>query len=151
MKKTLACLSLVLTACGQDNTATETPDVAAAATPEVAKIDYTKHSGLLLEHMNPDVRPGDDFNAFVNGGWIDATEIPSDKPGYGIGIMLRDQSQGHVKAIIEASAAGDFSKGSDEQKVGDLFASYMNMKKRNELGVTPLQAEFESRAAWAGR
>ena len=143
MKKILACLSLVLAACGQDNTATETPDVASAETPEVAKLDYTKHSGLLLEHMNLDIRPGDDFNAFVNGGWIDVTVIPSDKPGYGIGIMLHDQSQEHVKAIIEESAAGDFSKGSDEQKVGDLFASYMNMKRRNELGVSPLHAEFE--------
>ncbi len=143
MKKILASLLLVLAACGQDHTATETPDAASSETPEVAKIDYTKHSGLLLEHMNLDIRPGDDFNAFVNGGWIDATEIPSDKPGYGIGIMLRDQSQEHVKAIIEESAAGDFSKGSDEQKVGDLFASYMNIDRRNELGMSPLHAEFE--------
>ena len=70
MKKILASLLLVLAACGQDNTATETPDAASSETPEVAKIDYTKHSGLLLEHMNLDIRPGDDFNAFVNGGWI---------------------------------------------------------------------------------
>ena len=137
MKKTLAsmALTLVLAACGQDQTATETVAMQAAATP--------KHSGLLSEHMNPDVRPGDDFNAFVNGGWIDSAEIPADKPGYGIGIMLRDQSQEHVKAIIEASAAGDFARGSDEQKVGDLYASYMDMETRNRLGVTPLHAEFE--------
>ena len=137
MKKTLTsmALTLVLAACGQDQTATETVAMQAAATP--------KHSGLLSEHMNPDVRPGDDFNAFVNGGWIDSAEIPADKPGYGIGIMLRDQSQEHVKAIIEASAAGDFARGSDEQKVGDLYASYMDMETRNRLGVTPLHAEFE--------
>ena len=143
MKKILASMSLVLAACGQDNTATETPVAATPETPEVAKVDYWKHSGLLLEHMNLDVRPGDDFNAFVNGGWIDATNIPADKPGYGIGTILRDQSQDRVKAIIEASAAGDFAKGSDEQKVGDLFASFMNMERRNELGVSPLNAEFD--------
>ena len=143
MKKILASLSLLLAACGQDNAATETPDAAATETPEVAKVAYTKHSGLLLEHMNPDVRPGDDFNAFVNGGWIEATTIPADKSRYGIGTILRDESQDHVKAIIEESAEGDFAKGSNEQKVGDLFASFMDMEKRNELDVSPLDAEFE--------
>jgi len=135
VKKILAGMALVLAACGQDNTPLETVEAPVAETPQ--------HSGLLAEHMNPDVRPGDDFNAFVNGGWIDTAEIPADKPGYGIGIMLRDQSQEHVKTIIEESAAGDFAKGSDEQKVGDLYASYMDMETRNKLGVTPLHAEFE--------
>ncbi len=143
MKKILVSMSLLLAACGQDDSATETPDVATAETPEVVKVDYSKHSGLLLEHMNLDVRPGDDFNAFVNGGWIDATVIPADKPGYGIGIMLKDKSQEHVKTIIEKSADGDFAKGTDEQKVGDLYSSYMDMETRNRLGVTPLHAEFE--------
>jgi len=143
VKKILASLSLLLAACGQDNAATETPDAAATETPEVAKVAYTKHSGLLLEHMNPDVRPGDDFNAFVNGGWIEATTIPADKSRYGIGTILRDESQDHVKAIIEESAEGDFAKGSNEQRVGDLFASFMDMEKRNELDVSPLDAEFE--------
>ncbi len=123
-------MALVLAACGQDKTATET-------------VETPKHSGLHLEHMNPDVQPGDDFNAFVNGGWIDAAEIPADKPRYGITTILRDESQEHVKSIIEKSAAGDFAKGSDEQKVGDLYASYMDMETRNKLGVTPLHAEFE--------
>ena len=150
MKKILASLSLVLAACGQDNAATQSPDAATTDTPEVARVDYTKHSGLLLEHMNLDVHPGDDFHAFVNGGWLDATKIPADKSRYGIGTILRDQSQEHVKKIIEQSAAGDFAKGSDQQKVGDLFASYMNMETRNRLGVTPLHAEFEKIDALSG-
>ena len=146
VKIILASVMLVLAACGQDDTATESPEAPAAAAPvkrEVAKVDYSKHSGLLLEHMDPEVRPGDDFNAYVNGGWIDAVEIPSDKPAYGISTILRDNSQVQVKTIIEKSAAGDFAKGSDEQKVGDLFASFMNMQRRNELGVSPLHGEFE--------
>ncbi len=135
MKKILASMTLVLAACGQDNTPIETV--------EAPVVESFKISGLHLEHMNPDVRPGDDFNAFVNGGWIDATELPADKPRYGITTMLRDEWQEHVKSIIEKSAAGDFAKGSDEQKVGDLYASYMDMETRNRLGVRPLHAELE--------
>ena len=123
-----AAFALLLSACGQDTTAVDA-DTTAAVAP--------KHSGLLPDYMNPAVRPGDDFNAFVNGGWIDTAEIPADKPGYGVGYMLHERSQEHVKAIIEESAKGDFAFGSDEQKVGDLYASYMDMETRNALGRGP--------------
>jgi len=126
-----AVLALVLTGCSQD-------DATAVATTEVPK-----HSGLLVEHMDTNVRPGDDFNLFVNGGWIAATEIPADKASYGIGYVLHEESQDNVKTIIEEAAAGDFAAGSDEQKVGDLYASYMDIETRNRLGVGPLVGEIE--------
>ncbi|MFQ5548452.1 MAG: M13 family metallopeptidase [Woeseia sp.] len=132
---TTMALVLMLAACGQQQPQTE---AAAGAASKAGR-----HSGLLLEHMNDDVRPGDDFNAYVNGTWIDNTEIPADKSRYGVGAILRDESQEQVKAIIEESAAGDFAEGSSEQKVGDLYASYMDMETRNRLGATPLGPDFE--------
>lgn len=136
MKKIItgAALAVLLTACGQDKAATETTS-GMAATP--------KHSGLLVEGMDTDVRPGDDFNLFANGGWVKTTEIPADKASYGIGYILHEESQDQVQTIIEEAAAGDFAKGSDEQKVGDLYASYMDIETRNKLGATPLDPEFE--------
>lgn len=136
MKKILvATLCTLLTISAQEPPRTDTAENTSAKTP--------KHSGLLLQHMNLKVRPGDDFHAFVNGGWIDRTEIPADKSSYGIFMMLREQSQEYVKTIIEESATGGFAKGSDEQKVGDLYASYMDMETRNKLGVSPLNAELK--------
>ncbi|MFK7885543.1 MAG: M13 family metallopeptidase [Gammaproteobacteria bacterium] len=134
MKRTLITSSLLLTLCACS------PQTATMTEPKQAM--SAKHSGLLLDNMNTNVRPGDDFNAYVNGTWIDNIEIPGDKPGYGIGTILVDESQEHVRTIIEASAKGSFAMGSDEQKVGDLYASYMDMQTRNRLGVTPLQSEF---------
>lgn len=128
-------LTFILAACGQDEQPLESLSSADAAPP--------LHSGLLLEYMNTKVRPGDDFHAYVNGTWLDTTEIPADKPSYGISYILHEESQEHVRSIIEESAAGDFAKGSDQQKVGDLFASYMDMENRNRLGAMPLAAEFE--------
>ena len=151
MKKILASLTLVLAACGQEETVTQAPATAAPESPAVEEETVYKHSGLFTEHMDPMVKPGDDFNAFVNGGWVDATEIPADKPGYGVGTILRDQSQDHVKTIIEKSASGDYAKGSDDQKVGDLYTSYMDMATRNKLGISPLNSEFEKIDALADR
>ena len=104
-------------------------------------------SGISLENMDTSIRPGDDFFLYVNGTWIEETEIPADKSSYGGFIILRDEAEDAVKAIIEASASGDFARGSDEQKVGDLYKSYMDMDTRNARGLTPLQAELDRIAA----
>ena len=125
----------MLAACGQENTTTQTAGVADVDIPAVTE---EKHSGLLLDNMNLDVRPGDDFNAYVNGTWIDTTEIPADRASNSVGLIVHEQATANVKVIIEEAANGDFAKGSDEQKVGALFASYMDMDNRNALGVTPL-------------
>ena len=137
-------LLILLAACGQDNTSTQSVQVAEVeiVTPEVGI-----HSGLLLENMNTSVRPGDDFNAYVNGTWIDTNEIPADRASNSVGLIVHEEATANVKTIIEESANGDFAKGSDEQKVGALYASYMDMETRNQLGVTPLEAEFAKVAA----
>jgi putative endopeptidase len=100
-------------------------------------------SGIAKENMNLKLRPGDNFEEYVNGTWLRKNKIPSDKSSYGVFDMLLDQSQKDVKEIIEDAAKQNAGEGSDEQKIGDFFASYMNLKKRNELGVKPLKPFFE--------
>ena len=99
-------------------------------------------SGILIQHMDTLVNPGDDFTSYVNGTWVKNTEIPADKASYGVGYIVHEESEDNVKKIIEESSKGTFAKGSDEQKVGDLYQSFMNIEKRNELGVSPIQDEL---------
>ncbi|MDX1517780.1 MAG: M13-type metalloendopeptidase [Woeseiaceae bacterium] len=100
-------------------------------------------SGLALENMDKSIHPGDDFFMYMNGVWIEETEIPGDRSSYGGFGILRDEAQEDVKIIIEESASGDFAAGSDEQKVGDLYRSYLDMDTRNQRGMAPLDAELE--------
>jgi putative endopeptidase len=139
-----SALAFLLAACGQEQTPKQTTQV---EEPEATEVVAEKHSGLLLENMDKNVRPGDDFNAYVNGTWIDTTKIPADRASNSVGLIVHEEATANVKTIIEESAAGDFAKGSDEQKVGALYNSYMDMETRNRLGVTPLEAEFEKIAA----
>jgi putative endopeptidase len=101
------------------------------------------NSGLELQHMDMSVKPGDNFFYYMNGTWLKETEIPADKSNYGGFTILADEAQENVRNIIDESANGDFAKGSDEQKVGDLYRSYMDWDTRNELGVAPLDASFD--------
>jgi len=122
---------LTISACGQE--ATE------PATAETKPLI----SGIDVSAMDTNVKPGDDFFAYVNGAWVAEAEMPADKSRYGVFDVLRDESQEAVKAIIEESASGDFPKGSDEQKVGDLYKSYLDWETRDVRGVEPLQPELE--------
>lgn len=101
-------------------------------------------SGITTKNMDTLVKPGDNFAAYVNGAWMKTAKIPADKASYGAFDMLYDQSQKDVKAIIEEAAKGNNAEGSDEQKIGDYYASFMDRKGRDAKGVAPIQPELKA-------
>ena len=101
-------------------------------------------SGINKENMDTSVQPGDNFDAYVNGAWKKKTKIPDDKASYGVGYMVHEKAQEDVKAIIEASSKGEFAAGSDEQKIGDFYEAFMDMKARDQKGITPLLPEYKN-------
>lgn len=101
-------------------------------------------SGVTKNNMDTLVNPGDNFDAYVNGTWVKNNKIPADKTSYGAFDMLYDQSQKDVKAIIEEASKGTFTEGSDEQKIGDYYSSFMNRKDRETKGIAPIQPELKN-------
>jgi putative endopeptidase len=98
-------------------------------------------SGVELANFDKTVRPQDDFYRYVNGTWLNTTKIPADKPDYGSFVKLSDDSEARLRGIIEESAGKtQAASTSDEQKVGNLYASFMDEKKLDELGLKPLDA-----------
>lgn len=101
-------------------------------------------SGLRLDAFNTDVRPQDDLFQFVNGTWYDNTEIPADKSRIGSFLELRERNQERLRSLIETAAAKDAEAGSNAQKIGDFFNSYMDVEKLNSLGHTPIAADLQA-------
>ena len=99
-------------------------------------------SGIERRGMDKSVRPQDDLFLAANGEWIKHTPIPPDKSTYGAFEILGDEAQLNVREIIRECTEGNYPQGSDEQKIGDFFKSYMNETQVEELGVAPLKAEF---------
>ena len=110
------------------------------------------------EGMNPDIRIQDDLFGHVNGAWLDTAEIPADRSSWGPFVMLADTAEQHVREIIEAAASGDLEgetpESSDEaRKIGNLFASFMDEERVEQLGHTPilpLLAEIDALSDLAG-
>jgi predicted metalloendopeptidase len=130
--------TLLLAGCGK------TPPVAVAPKPLTSGIDRANFDAA--------VRPQDDFYRHVDGGWLSRTEIPADKSNYGASTQLNDDARQQLREIIEAAAADANKKaGSDEQKVGDFYASFMDEAKADALGLKPLETELAGIAALKDR
>ena len=98
-------------------------------------------SGITTDHFADDIRPQDDLYRHVNGGWLRTAEIPADRPIDGGFHMLRDRSEENVRTIIEESAQ-QASQGSVAQKIGDLYASFMDEAAIEARGVEPIRGDL---------
>lgn len=74
----------------------------------------------------------------MNGTWLDTAEIPPDKSVYGTFHRLRDEAEAQLRVLVEeaAKSSGEAAPGSEAQKVGDLYASFLD-EERIEPSASP--------------
>ncbi|MFZ2963490.1 MAG: peptidase M13, partial [Rhodoglobus sp.] len=94
-------------------------------------------SGIAADELDSTIRPQDDLFRHVNGKWIARTEIPSDKARYGSFYLLAEEAEKAVRDIIVESQSAD--PGTEERKVGDLYASFMDEARVQAVGAAPLE------------
>ncbi|BBX98718.1 M13 family metallopeptidase [Mycobacterium lacus] len=99
-------------------------------------------SGIDLSHVDADARPQDDLFGHVNGRWLAEHNIPPDRATDGAFRELFDRAEEQVRdLIVEASAAGA-PVGTDQQRIGDLYASFLDEEAVERRGVRPLLDEL---------
>ena len=130
--------TILFAACDSNTSDTQKSEVTKVVAQQQPLI-----SGVFVENMDTSVEPGDDFFHYVNGKLLKRSEIPADRSSYGVFAKLSDDAQEDVIAIIREASEGEFAKGTDEQKVGDMYTAYMDMEKRNAAGLKPLKSDFE--------
>ena len=100
-------------------------------------------SGVDLQYIDSAVRPQDDFFRHTQGKWLKDVEIPSDRSSWGAFNVAQDKVEGQIQTLVEQAEKDTArTKGSENQKIGDFYASYTDEARRNTLGVEPLKAEL---------
>ncbi|GAA4137008.1 M13 family metallopeptidase [Sphingobacterium kyonggiense] len=97
-----------------------------------------ENQAINLSYMDKTVRPQDDFYNYVNGNWMKTAQIPSDKASWGSFNQLGENTDEASLKILKESLTKKFEKGSDGQKIADLYRSYVDFDTRNKLGVKPI-------------
>jgi len=103
-----------------------------------------QRSGLDLAGSKPSIRVQNDLFRFMNGGWLDANEIPADRSAYGAFHRLRELSEERVKEIITDLSQERHTKGSVAQKIGDLYRSFMDSERIEAQGIEPIKADIDA-------
>ncbi len=95
--------------------------------------------GYDATSMDASVRPGDDFFKYVNGGWDQRTQIAPDRTSAGVDVVLTDEAERQVHEIVERLAKDRIKAGPGGQRVGDLYAAWMDEKGIEARGAAPLK------------
>ena len=109
---------------------------------KVAKEEHQHDHGISIEFMDKSVRPQDDFYNYVNGGWMKTAVIPADKSSWGSFNELREKTDENSLSILKNILTEKYEKGTEGQKIQDLYATYMDMDKRNADGINPIKEDL---------
>jgi len=112
--------------------------VACSAPQEAPKVE-----GFNVAYLDTTVHACEDFFQHTAGGWIAENPIPETETRWGRFNELIETNKHRLKSILEEVSAGTYEKGTDEQLIGDLFASAMDSITRNETGIAPLLPYLE--------
>jgi putative endopeptidase len=98
--------------------------------------------GIDTAGMDRNVKPGDDFFAYVNGTWAKNTPIPSDRSSYGGFAVLRDLSEARMRQLVEGYKVGNPARDGDQAKVAALYRGFLDEAAIEKLDARPLQPKL---------
>ncbi|QMW04627.1 M13 family metallopeptidase [Spirosoma foliorum] len=94
---------------------------------------------VVITGVDAAKKPGDDFFSYANGIWYDTARIPASQTGVGSYSFMNYPQRIRLQAILDSVSAGQNAPGSLEQKVGDFYASGMDMDAINKRGYEPIK------------
>lgn len=134
------CASLSVLATGQAATAKSKDPAKDSATaveqPATPEMHFGKW-GIDLTQIDPAIRPGDDFNGYVNDKWIKANPIPPEFSRYGAFTMLSEKSQADVRSLIDELLAAKEQENPLNAELVSAYKAYMNRNAINKAGMGP--------------
>src|SRR6267378_8076824 len=105
---------------------------------------FGQSSHYDVNNMDTKASACTDFYQYANGGWLAANPIPAAYPAWGVANVLNEKNRDVLHEILEAAAKNSSArKGSNEQKVGDYYASCIDEAKVEAEGLKPIQAELD--------
>ncbi len=100
--------------------------------------------GIDLSGMDRSVKAGDDFYAYANGKWQATTEIPADRASTGVFYTVYERAEKRLSDLVQALQKENPAAGSNERKIVDYYAAFMDEAGIEANGLTPLQPSLSA-------
>jgi putative endopeptidase len=111
----------------------------ALASANLRAADQPTPWGFDTANLDKTCKPCDDFYQFAMGGWMKSNPIPPEYSNWGTFTQLADKNQQNLRQILEDAASAKAALGSNEQKIGDFYASCMDTTVIEAAGTKPLE------------
>ena len=136
-----ASATLLLPGC---STPAKPADAAPSASAEAAR-NFGFPLGFSPSKMDTTADPRQDFRRYAGGRWLDAAKIPADRLEISGYLVMQETVQAQLRDLLQEAArtSSTAPKGSPTQRVGDFYASGMDVERLKALGVQPIVPEFE--------
>ena len=103
--------------------------------------------GVDLAGRDTGTKPGDDFEAYANGGWRARTEIPADRSSTGTFLDVFKKAEARTASIVQNLAKSKPAAGTDGQRIADDYAAFMDTAGIEKRGLAPVRPELAQIAA----
>ena len=103
----------------------------------------TALKSIDTNYMDKNISPKEDFFLFSNNNWIKNNPIPASESRWGSFNELEKSNNEKLTKILEEAKNNPGEKGSLNQLLGDYYASFTDMKIRNEKGIFPIQKDID--------
>ena len=102
-----------------------------------------KIQGFDPASMDLTAKPCVDFYQYACGGWMKHNPLTGEYARFGSFDKLAENNRKQLRGLIEEIAAKPASKGTVEQKIGDVYNLAMDSAKLNADGFKPIQADLK--------
>lgn len=99
--------------------------------------------GIDLQGIDPAIKPGDDFFGYANGSWLKRAQIPADRSSTGTFVEVRQLAERQTSELIRDVAREQPVPGSNERKIADYYAAYMDVANIEKRGLAPLRPALQ--------
>ena len=130
-----AATGLALVACQPASNAPPAAQAAPAPAPT---------SGIDLAGMDKSVVAGADFYAYANGHWQQTTDIPADRASTGVFYTVFERAEKRLSDLMQSLQKENPAAGSNERRIVDYYAAFMNESAIESAGLTPLKPSLDA-------
>lgn len=120
-----------------------------AVTLPMLSIGNTHGHSIDMSNLDTDADPKKDFYDYACGGWMKSHPLTGEYARYGMFDYLRDNARDQLKDLIVNLKSDPDSKikGTNAQKVSDLYEMGLDVDRLNREGAAPLKPILEKVAS----